>query len=64
MTFEKEQIAVSLAVPKGAGSPHSGKIASQVGDASNLLAARAAQMVAFDHVVLGVDKLGYVTIYQ
>ena len=31
VTFEKEQFAFSLAIPKGAGSPHSGKITFRSG---------------------------------
>ena len=62
MTSEKEQTAASLVVSKGAGSPHSGKVTSQVEGASNLLVVMAAQKEACGHVVLGVDKPGDVTI--
>ena len=63
VTLEREQTAASIAVSNWAGSPHSGKIASQVGDASNLLAALAAKE-SFDFVFLDVDKPGYLAIYQ
>ena len=64
VTLEREQTAASIAVSNWAGSPHSGKATSQVGDASNLLAALAAKKEAFDLVFLDVDKPGYLTIYQ
>ena len=64
VTLEREQTAASIAVSNWAGSPHSGKTTSQVGDASNLLAALAAKKEAFDLVFLDVDKPGYLAIYQ
>jgi len=64
VTLEREQSAASIAVSNWAGSPHSGKITSQVGDASSLLAALAAKKDAFDLVFLDVDKPGYLAIYQ
>ena len=61
MTLEREQSAASLAVPIGAGSPHSGMFTAQVGDASNLMAIMDAQKEAFDYVVRDMDKPGYGT---
>merc|ERR1712176_900513 len=60
VTLEREQSAAS----NWAGSPHSGKITSQMGDASTLLTALAAKKEAFDLVFLDLDKPNYLGIYQ
>jgi len=64
VTLEREQDAARIAASNWAGSPHAGKILSQVGEASELLAALATKKEAFDLVFLDVDKPGYLAIYQ